>query len=123
LRAYDLVVIYRPATEDAVLEEEIDKVSSLVKNSGGETVEINRWGKKPLGYEIGGERTGIYVVFKFRGESSLLPEINKELGLNENVLRQRVLVSPHAAEDAVAEEPEAEEEEKVVEEKSDPEVE
>jgi small subunit ribosomal protein S6 len=107
LRAYDLVVIYRPATEDVVLEQEIDKVSSLVKTSGGEMIEINRWGKKPLGYEIRAERTGIYVIFKFRSESSVLSEIDRELGLNENVLRQRVLLSKSVPQEAPAPDEEA----------------
>lgn len=93
MRVYDLVVIYRPATEDQALEQEIESVSNLVTEAGGDTVEINRWGKKPLGYEIGGERTGIYVVFKFRTESSVLAEMQKQLALNESVLRQRILLS------------------------------
>ena|GEM_PF-2238489 len=106
MRGYDLVVIYRPGIEETVLEEHIEKVSSMVQDSGGETIEINRWGKKPLGYEIGGERSGIYVVFKFRTESSILSGINKELNLNESVLRQRVLLSGSAPETAPEEEAE-----------------
>ena len=119
MRGYDLIVIYRPGMEETALEEQIEKVSSLVKDTGGETVEINRWGKKPLGYEIGGERTGFYVVFKFRAESSVLSEVNKELSLNESVLRQRVLLSGSAPEPA-QEESEADEDS---EEESDSEVE
>ena len=103
MRVYDFVVIYRPATEDAMLEEEIGKVSEVVKEAGGETLEINRWGKKPLGYEIRGERSGIYVVFKFRTETSVLAQIKKQLDLNESVLRQRVLLAKEVPEVAVEE--------------------
>jgi small subunit ribosomal protein S6 len=94
LRDYDLVVIYKSELEDQALEQEIDKITQVMKEGSTEISEIDRWGKKPLGYQISGERTGTYVVFRFKGAPSLLPGLEKELALNENVLRHRVFLSP-----------------------------
>jgi small subunit ribosomal protein S6 len=93
LRDYDLVVIYKSELEDQALEQEIDKVTQVMKEGSADISEIDRWGKKPLGYQISSERTGTYVVFRFRGGPSLLPELKRELALNENVLRHRVFLS------------------------------
>ncbi len=93
MRDYDLVVIYRSELEDQALEQEIDKVAEVLKGGATEVTEIDRWGKKPLGYQISGERTGTYVVFRFKGVPSLLPELERGLALNENVLRHRVFLS------------------------------
>jgi ribosomal protein S6 len=123
LRAYDFVVIYRPATEEAMLEEEIGKISEVVNEAGGETIEINRWGKKPLGYEIRGERSGVYVVFKFRTEAPVLAKLKKQLDLNESVLRQRVLIAKEVPEVAVEEAAEVVEEQAAPEEQPGLEVE
>jgi len=87
-----MIIIFSPGLEEAGLEEEIEKVSGLIKNDGIVT-EINRWGKKPLSYEIGKERNGTYVLFEFQGEPSLLPELRRELKLDEKVLRHRIVLS------------------------------
>lgn len=87
-----MLLILRPALEEAGLEEEIEKISGLIKNDGTVT-EINRWGKKPLSYEIGRERNGVYVLFRFQSEPSLLPDLQRELRLDEHVLRQRIVLS------------------------------
>ncbi len=97
-----MIVIFRPALEEAGLEEEIEKVSGLIKNDGTVT-EINRWGTKALSYEIAKERNGIYVLFRFQSEPSVLPELRRELQLDEHVLRQRIVLSG-AGEQASAEE-------------------
>lgn len=93
MREYELVIIFNPGVEDQTLEEEIEKVSGLAGKDGGKVTEINRWGKKPLGYEIQKERNGIYVLFRFQSEPSVLLEMRKYLQLNEHVLRHRVLLS------------------------------
>ena len=92
MREYEMIIILSPGLEEAGLEEEIEKISGLIENDGT-VIEIDRWGKKPLSYEIGKERNGIYVLFRFRSEPSLLPELRAELKLDEKVLRQRIVLS------------------------------
>jgi len=115
LRDYELVVIFKPSVEDQTLEQEIEKVSGLVGEGGGQVMEVNRWGKKPLGYDIQGERNGTYVLFRFRSEPSVLLDMRKHLQLDEHVLRHRMLLSQtskggseevaEAADEVPAEEP------------------
>ena len=104
MRGYELIVILSPGLEEAGLEEEIEKVSGLIENDGTVT-EIDRWGKKPLSYEIDKERNGIYVLFRFQSEPSLLPELRRELKLDEKVLRQRIVLSGMGAQASAEESP------------------
>ena len=44
-------------------------------------------GKKRLAYEMHDVREGIYVVMRFRSEAEAAKELERQLGLNEDVLR------------------------------------
>jgi small subunit ribosomal protein S6 len=96
LKDYELVVIFRPILEEQPLEQEIEKVSGVIKDQNGKILEVDRWGKKPLAFEMQRERNGVYVLIRFRGEASSLSELNRLLRLNEQVLRHRVLLAGKA---------------------------
>lgn len=93
------MVIFDPELGEESLEKEIEKILDLIKAGGGSVVEVNRWGKARLAYEIGKSKDGFYVLVDFFSEPSTVPELEETLKLNQSVLRYhtgRTWVEPPA---------------------------
>jgi small subunit ribosomal protein S6 len=73
LRPYEILVIVDPKPTDEELGIEVDKVDN--------------WGKRRLAYDIRKQREGTYAVFEAKAEPSMVKELERQLRLNENVLR------------------------------------
>ena len=63
---YETTFILEPGFDDGRLNEEIERVSQWINDLGGEVLEVQRWGKKRLAYEIEKKRDGIYTLMLYR---------------------------------------------------------
>jgi len=85
---YEVTYIVRPSLEDAEVEARIEALAEQLKQNGGEVVgEIEKMGRRRLAYEIDDVREGYYVVMKFKSEPPVAKELERQLGLNEDVMR------------------------------------
>jgi small subunit ribosomal protein S6 len=82
----------------------LDRVTQPIAQAGGEVVEVQRWGKKKLAYNIKKRRDGTYVHVKHMSPATLIAEMDRRFRLNESVLRHLTVLapkeSPRAAEEA-----------------------
>jgi len=88
---YEVTYILRPNLEEADADERVNAISEVLKNNGGEVLNVEKLGKKRLAYEIDDVREGIYVVMRFKAEADASKELERQLGLNEDVLRALVI--------------------------------
>jgi len=84
---YEVTYLLRPNLEEAEADQRADAIAKSLKSNGGEVVNVERLGKKRLAYEMKDVREGIYVVMRFRSEAEAAKELERQLGLNEDVLR------------------------------------
>jgi small subunit ribosomal protein S6 len=84
---YETTFILEPGLDEARVGEEVDRVCQWIKDLGGEVLEVQRWGKKRLAYEIGRRRDGIYTLLLYQGPGATVKEIERRLRLNEQVMR------------------------------------
>ena len=84
---YETTFILEPGLDENRVNEEVEKVSSWIKDLNGEVIEVQRWGKRRLAYEINRKRDGIYTMFLYQGGGPLVKEIERRLRLNESVMR------------------------------------
>lgn len=84
---YEVTYILRPNLEENEVAERTAAISDQLKNNGGEVLNLEVLGKKRLAYEIDDIREGIYAVLRFRSEAAAAHELERQLGLNENVMR------------------------------------
>ncbi|MCL2465522.1 MAG: 30S ribosomal protein S6, partial [Micrococcales bacterium] len=63
----------------------------VVKSEGGSVDKIDIWGRRRLAYDIKKKSEGIYAVVNFTAEPATAKELDRQLGLNEVVLRTKVL--------------------------------
>ncbi|MBV8363451.1 MAG: 30S ribosomal protein S6 [Candidatus Eremiobacteraeota bacterium] len=95
---YEVTYILRPQLEEAEVDERANAIADLIKRSGGEVVTLDKLGKKRLAYEIADFREGVYVVMAFKSEPAVARELERQLRLNDDVVRELVVkIDPRAA--------------------------
>jgi small subunit ribosomal protein S6 len=93
-RAYEVIVIVRLDLEEAAVNSTIDQVRSWIEGeeqSNGTVQKVDRWGRRKLAYEIEKQREGYYVMYNAEMESRGLGELERNLNLNQNLLRYLVV--------------------------------
>lgn len=87
IRLYETIVLFKGDLSDEEIDSQIKRIEDLFARFQAEVVRIRKWGKKRLAYDIAKNRYGFYVLFHFRGEPALLTELDRNLKLNESILR------------------------------------
>lgn len=84
---YETVYILEPGFDEARAAEESTRVAGWITDLGGEVVEVQKWGKRRLAYEIERKRDGVYTMIVWSGAGPMVKEIERRLRLNESVMR------------------------------------
>ena len=91
LRHYEVMVILDPSLEERTIAPSLDAFLSVVKNDGGSVEKVDIWGRRRLAYEIKKNIEGIYAVIDLQAKPAAVSELDRQLNLNESVLRTKVL--------------------------------
>ncbi|HEY3718224.1 MAG TPA: 30S ribosomal protein S6 [Jatrophihabitantaceae bacterium] len=91
MRHYEVMVILDPSLEERTIAPSLDTFLSVVKKDGGTVEKVDIWGKRRLAYEIDKHAEGIYAVIDLSAEPASVLELDRQLNLNESVLRTKVL--------------------------------
>jgi small subunit ribosomal protein S6 len=91
LRAYELMVILDPDLEERTVAPSLDTYLNVVRNDGGSVDSVDIWGRRRLAYEIDKNAEGIYAVVTLQAEPATVKELDRQLTLNESVLRTKVI--------------------------------
>jgi len=87
LYPYEILVIFDPRLTDEEVEELLVKIKDNLKGLGAEVSKAENWGKRRLAYEIRKQREGTYAVIECSATPTVIKEFERQLGLNEQVLR------------------------------------
>jgi len=91
MRQYELMIILDPDLEERTISPSLDKFLSVITKDGGTVDKVDLWGKRRLAYDIKKKSEGIYAVVNFSSESATAKELDRQLGLNESILRTKLL--------------------------------
>jgi small subunit ribosomal protein S6 len=91
VRAYEVMVILDPSLEERTVEPSLDKYLNVIRKDGGSIESVDVWGRRRLAYEIKKQAEGIYAVINLTAEPATVKELDRQLGLNDSVLRTKVL--------------------------------
>ncbi|MFI2704894.1 30S ribosomal protein S6 [Cellulosimicrobium composti] len=91
MRQYELMIILDPEIEERTVAPSLDKYLSVIKTDGGTVDKVDIWGRRRLAYDIKKKSEGIYAVVDFTSTSDTAKELDRQLGLNEAVLRTKIL--------------------------------
>lgn len=100
MRQYEMLAIFHPQLAEEDLNGTIDQVAGYITTAGGEitaTGRENPWGRRRLAYPIRHEgqdlRDGFYVLYNFTIDAEQIVTLERNLKLNDRVLRHMVTSS------------------------------
>ncbi len=91
MRNYELMVILDAELEERTVEPSLETYLNLVRQDGGSVESVEVWGRRRLAYEIDHKAEGIYAVVTLSAEPATVKELDRQLGLNESVIRTKVM--------------------------------
>jgi len=106
-RHYELMVILDPDLEERTVAPSLDQFLTVVRTGGGAVEKVDVWGRRRLAYEIRKSYEGIYAVIDLHAEPDIVAELDRQLTLNESVIRTKVIRLPEAKKPRAARRPAA----------------
>jgi small subunit ribosomal protein S6 len=91
MRRYELMVILDPNLEERTVAPSIDQFLGVVKTDGGSVEKVDVWGRRRLAYDIKKKSEGIYAVIDLTAQPATVKELDRQLNLNESILRTKVI--------------------------------
>lgn len=91
MRAYEVMVILDPSLEERTIEPALDKYLNVIRTDGGTIESVDVWGRRRLAYEVKKNAEGIYAVITLNAEPATVKEFDRQMSLNESVLRTKVM--------------------------------
>ena len=86
-RHYELTLIGDSQSGDEAVSQVVEKYESFLNDNGADPVVADRRGVRKLAYEIKKQVQADYTYFQFTGESPMVQEMDRQLRLDQSVLR------------------------------------
>ncbi|GAA4200256.1 MULTISPECIES: 30S ribosomal protein S6 [Microbispora] len=91
MRRYEMMVILDPSLDERTVQPSLDQFLAVVRNDGGSVEKVDVWGRRRLSYDIEKKSEGIYAVVDLTAEPATVKELDRQLNLNEGILRTKVI--------------------------------
>ena len=88
---YEIALIIRPEVEEEGQAALIERLGELLTSEGGEVADVETWGRRRLAYPIRKIQEGYYYFIQGKFSASVLPELERTIKLNEDILRHMVI--------------------------------
>ena len=95
LRRYETIYITHPELSEEGLSALQEKLRSIMASLKGEMIKVDDWGLKKLGYELGKNTRGHYFLMEYLGAADLVRELERNLRLNDRVLKFQTVRIPN----------------------------
>lgn len=97
MRPYEVVVIIDAGLEEDGIRAIVDRATELIGARGGQVMRVDRWGKRRFAYELRHRWEGYYVLIEASTEPPVIADLDRMLGLADDVIRHKVIRLPDAA--------------------------
>lgn len=91
MRDYELTFIISAELTGAKEKKVLDNIEKTIETLGGKLGKKDEWGKKRLAYPIKKKTEGVYFLFDLSLPSSKVASLDRELEINEDVLRHLIV--------------------------------
>jgi small subunit ribosomal protein S6 len=88
---YEILLMLDPELPEERQTEIVTRVREAIERDGGRWDNEEPWGRRRLAYEIDKNAEGIYAVVTLQAEPATVKELDRQLTLNESVLRTKVI--------------------------------
>ena len=91
MRHYEMMIILDGELDERTVQPSLEKFLSVVTKDGGTVDNVDLWGRRRLAYEIDKKPEGVYAVATITCEPATSKELDRQLNLNEQVLRTKLM--------------------------------
>ena len=91
MRPYEIMVILDPTLDERTVAPSLETFLNVIRKDGGSVDKVDIWGRRRLAYEIAKHAEGIYAIVDVQAEPKTVSELDRQLNLNESVLRTKVM--------------------------------
>jgi len=84
---YELTLIVRPLEGEEQIQATVSQITNTIANLGGQVTKTDQWSRRRLAYPIRKYREGHYVLMDISLGPTALPELERSLKFNEDVIR------------------------------------
>ena len=91
MRHYEVMVILDPDLEEKTVAPSLDTYLNVIKKDGGTVNKVDIWGRRRLAFDINKKSEAIYAVVDMTCSPAAVSELDRQLSLNEAVLRTKVM--------------------------------
>jgi small subunit ribosomal protein S6 len=100
-REYETIYVLRPDAGREASESIGTRVLDVISKQHGSLTRVENWGYRKLAYPVRKHARGVYVYLKYVGDGALVSELERNLRLQDAVLKfQTVKIGAAAATDA-----------------------
>jgi small subunit ribosomal protein S6 len=85
------MVILEPSIDERVVQQELEKFLKVITEAGGTVDNVDVWGRRRLAYEINKLNEGVYTVVNLTATPDAVKELDRQLGLDERIIRTKVV--------------------------------
>ena len=91
MRPYEIMVILDPTLDERTVSPSLETFLNVIRKDGGSVESVDIWGRRRMAYEIKKNQEGIYAVVNLTAEPDSVKELDRQLTLNESILRTKVI--------------------------------
>jgi small subunit ribosomal protein S6 len=84
------MLVLRPDTADDRVQQILERTTRGIAGSDGRIIKVSPWGRRRLAYPISGQREGSYFIIVFEAPSEAIEELERGLGITEEIMRHLV---------------------------------
>jgi small subunit ribosomal protein S6 len=87
VREYETIYILRPDVTRDAQERVATRITEVLGREQGRITSIENWGRRPLAYPVKKKKRGVYVCLKYLGGGGLVAEVERNLGVLDDVMK------------------------------------
>lgn len=91
MRHYELMLILDSELDESSVDTTVEKLLHVIPEQGGTVDNVDIWGRRRFAYDIQKKSEGYYVVVDYHATPDATKELDRQLGINETVLRAKIL--------------------------------
>jgi len=87
LNEYETIYIARPDLTEDVMTKITSRFETVVTGNAGIILVSEDWGKRKMAYSISKHQRGHYIYLNYVGPAAIVSEVERNLGLEDQLLR------------------------------------
>jgi small subunit ribosomal protein S6 len=94
-KEYETIYILRGDVDADTAEKVQARISEVVARESGKLTKVEAWGRRKLAYPVAKQKKGVYVFVKYVGQGGLVQEVERNLKLQDSVLKFQTVLTQH----------------------------